>query len=75
MKIPVKGETWEHTTSGRQYLIEGGAWNAITDKLDVVYRPLYPCEFGLFTRQLRDDPKSWTSTNEDGAPRFRKVSE
>ena len=74
MIIPIKGEIWEHTASGLQYVIEGGAWNPITDKLDIVYRALYPCEFSLFTRQLRDHPKAWISNNEDGSPRFKKVT-
>jgi hypothetical protein len=74
-KLPVKGEIWQHTKSGDQYVIDGSSYNAITDKIDVVYLPMYSCEFARFTRQVVGHPKAFLSLNEDGAPRFVKVKE
>lgn len=74
MIIPIKGEVWEHTKSGNCYQVEGAAFNSITDELDVIYLPLYSSEFSRFTRQMRGHPKAWISMNEDGTPRFKRVS-
>lgn len=73
MNIPVKGEVWEHTSSGHRYIIIGAAWNTITDCMDVVYSPMYVCEFERFTRQLRHHPKAFMTKNDDGTPRFRRI--
>lgn len=71
--LPKKGEIWEHTKSGDLYQVEGSTFNSITDRVDVSYVPLYPCEFSRFNRQMRGHPKAWLSSNEDGSPRFKKV--
>lgn len=71
--IPVKGETWEHTKSGKRYLVLGSTFNSITDKIDVRYAPCYDCEYAEFNRQMTGHPKAWISKNEDGTPRFKRV--
>jgi hypothetical protein len=65
-KLPVKGEIWQH---------DGSSYNAITDKIDIVYLPMYSCEFTRFTRQVVGHPKAFLSKNDDGMPRFFKVRE
>ncbi len=72
-KLPVKGEVWEHTKTGKRYVIEGSAFNAITDKIDVRYAPLYACEYQHFTRQIIGHEKAFLSNNEDGQPRYTKI--
>ncbi len=72
-KLPVKGEIWEHTKTGGQYVIEGSTFNVITEQADVIYLPLYPCEWPRFNRQIAGCPKAWMTPNEDGTPRFRRV--
>lgn len=71
-RLPVAGEVWKHTKSDRYYLIEGAAFNAVTDRVDVVYKPLYQSAFALCTRQIQGHEKAFLSTNEDGAPRFTR---
>ena len=72
-KLPVKGETWQHTKSGGRYLVLGTAFNAITDHIDVKYAPCYDCEYPEFTRQLMGHQKAWMAPNDDGTPRYTKV--
>lgn len=72
-QLPVKGETWRHTKTGGTYIIEGSALNAITDKVDVIYAPLFRCDFARFTRQMLGHEKAFMSRNEDGTPRFVRV--
>lgn len=71
--IPIEGEIWEHTKTANRYSIEGAAFNTITDKIDVIYRPLYPCAYERFSRPLMGVEKAWTTPNEDGTPRFKLV--
>lgn len=71
--LPVKGEIWQHTKTGGTYQIEGSVYNAITDKVDVRYVPLYPCEWSSFTRQIIGHPKAWFTPNEDGTPRYVRI--
>jgi hypothetical protein len=73
-RLPVRGETWRHTKTGNEYTIEGSSLNTITDQVDVIYRPLYDCDFDRFTRQIRGHSKAWLSKNEDGTPRFVRVA-
>ena len=70
----IEGETWEHTKTGQKYLIIGSCLNVITDHSEVLYSPLYTSDFQFFTRQLRGDSKSWMSKNDDGTPRFKRIS-
>lgn len=72
-QLPKKGEIWEHTKSGGRYEIEGSTFNTITDKIDISYIPLYPCDYGRFNRQLMGHPKAFLSKNDDGTPRFSRV--
>lgn len=72
-RVPYAGETWEHTRTKRRYRVIGTTYNSITDRLDVLYEPLYPSDINRFNRQLFDHPKAWSSSNEDGQPRFCKV--
>jgi len=72
-KLPQKGEIWEHTETGRKYAIVGTAYNVLTDKVDVQYKPLYPSTHETFVRQATGHPKAFLSNNENGEPRFRRV--
>lgn len=71
--FPVEGEVWRHTKTGKDYMIAGLTFNAVTDKVDVLYRPLYPCEREGFTRQMNGHPKAFISINEDGERRFHQI--
>ncbi len=71
---PANGEVWEHVRSGGRYLIWGEVYNSVTDQVDVLYRPMYECEWPCFTRQLEGHPKAFLSLTEDGQPRFRRVA-
>jgi hypothetical protein len=73
-RLPVKGELWMHTKTGKTYRIEGSSFNAITDQVDVVYAPCYDCEFDRFTRQMFGHEKAFLSLNDDGEPRFQRVT-
>lgn len=73
MLNPEIGETWRHTQTGASYRVTGFAYNTITDCVDVLYTPLVPGPFGIFSRQLSGGPKAWLSINEDGTARFEKV--
>lgn len=72
-RMPRTGEVWEHTKTGRLYLVEGSTFNSITDQIEVSYVPLYPAEFDRFNRQIIGHPKAWLSFNEDGSPRFKLI--
>lgn len=69
-KLPKKGEVWKHTKTGGHYEVLGSTFNTITDRVDCKYKPLYPCEWPEFSRQIKDHPKAWMTPNEDGSPRF-----
>lgn len=71
--IPIKGQIWRHTKSGKEYEITGATFNAITDHADVLYKPLYPSDIPLFSRQMYKHPKSFMSKNDDGTPRYTRV--
>lgn len=71
--FPIDGEVWRHTKSGCDYMIAGHIFNTITDKVDVLYRPLYPCEREGFTRQMTGHSKAFISLNEDGELRFHRI--
>lgn len=73
-KVPVRGDTWRHTKTGLLYSIFGSVYNTVTDTVDVIYEPLYECEYRRFTRPIFGHPKAWTEPNEDGTPRFVKVT-
>lgn len=73
-KLPVKDEIWQHTKTGKTYVIVGTSLNAITDKIEVVYEPLYAGGYHRYTRQLVGHPKAWMSKNSEGKPRFQKVA-
>lgn len=75
VRLPVKGDTWQHTKTGNLYHVEGSVYNAITDAVDVVYLPLYPCEWPRFTRQIVGHPKAWMTPNDDGSPRFVRLGD
>lgn len=72
--IPVKGEVWQHTKTGGCYVIGGASLNTITDKVDVLYEPLYQSSYRTFSRQIVGHPKAFLSINEDGKPRFQRVA-
>lgn len=74
-QMPVSGQIWKHTKTGGHYKIHGGTMNAVTDRIDVIYAPLYPSDFSLFSRQLRGHPKAFLSRNDDGSPRFVRVAD
>ncbi|MBY0560045.1 hypothetical protein [Hyphomicrobium sp.] len=61
--VPSEGEVWKHTKTGLRYKVTGAVFNALTDKVDVTYEPLYVPSVREFTRQLLDQ-------NEDGTARF-----
>lgn len=69
---PGINEIWQHTKTGNRYKIVGLVFNSITDEVDVVYAPLYPCEYAYFSRQMLDHPKAFLSENENGSPRFQR---
>lgn len=71
--LPKKGEVWKHTKTGGHYEVTGSIFNTITDRVDVKYKPLYPCEWPEFSRQMTGNPKSWMTPNENGSLRFEKV--
>ena len=71
---PVKGEVWRHNKTGGHYEIIGASYNVVTDKVDVLYRPLYASDFRCFNRPLYGDAKSWFFPNHDGTDRFVRVS-
>ncbi len=70
---PVTGEVWRHTKSGGHYEIIGASYNVVTDKVDVIYKPLYSTDFQRFNRPLYDHPKAWLFPNTDGTDRFVRV--
>ena len=72
--LPKKGEYFLHTKTGNLYHIEGSTFNTITDQIDIKYTPMYECEYGEFTRQLKGHPKAFMTPNDDGTPRFTRVS-
>ena len=55
-------------------MIEGASFNSVTDKVDVLYKPVEACEFSFFTRQMLGHEKAFLSQNEDGQPRFQRVA-
>lgn len=72
--VPIKGDVWKHTASGAHYEIVGSVYNTLTDRLDVLYRPLYPCDYSLFSRQMAGGVKAFLSLHPDGSPRFVRVA-
>jgi hypothetical protein len=70
MISPIPGDIWMHTRNGSRYRIISIGKNAITDQREVIYEPLYFCQFTHFTRQLEDHPKAFLSVNDEGQPRF-----
>lgn len=71
---PLAGEIWRHTKTGGHYQIVGASYNVVTDTVDVVYSPLYPCDFQRFNRPLYNHSKAWTLPNTDGTDRFVRVA-
>jgi hypothetical protein len=67
---PLPGDIWKHTRNGGRYRILSVGLNAITEQREVIYEPLYFCQFTHFTRQLEDHPKAFLSMNDAGQPRF-----
>jgi hypothetical protein len=67
---PLPGDIWIHTRSGKRYRILTVGLNAITNQREVIYEPLYFCQFSHFTRQLDGHPKAFLSLNGTGDQRF-----
>lgn len=72
--LPKIGTVWRHLKTGGHYVIVGSAFNTILDVMDVIYKPLYKCEFEQFTRPLLGHPKAWMS-EDNGHARFSQVAE
>jgi hypothetical protein len=70
-EMPVPGDIWMHTRNGSRYRILAVGLNAITNQREVIYEPLYFCQFTHFTRQLENHPKAFLSLNAVGQPRFQ----
>jgi hypothetical protein len=74
-RLPVAGQNWVHTKTGKLYTIIGSSYNSLTDHVDVVYEPRYACQFHRFNRQMVGHEKAFLSKNEDGTPRFELVKD
>ena len=57
-------------SNGKLYLVVGGILNVTTKKAEILYRPLYPCEIGMFSRT----PENFDSVEENGEKKFVKVA-
>lgn len=59
MEKPETGEVWRHDKTDGLYTISGTVFNTVTDRWDVLYKPMYPCEIGEFSRQREGHEKSF----------------
>lgn len=57
-------------SSGKLYLVVGGIQNVTTKKAEIMYRPLYRCDKGIFSRT----PENFDDVEENGEKKFVKIA-
>lgn len=57
-------------SSGKLYMVIGGIQNVTTKTPNILYRPLYECPLGLFSRT----PENFDGVEETGEKKFVKIA-